>query len=133
MDRLNRYFSDNDTCNVSYDSKNVNVDNVQQKQKIRHSTNRQNKNTGPSREMMFKIDTGAGANLISVDDYSKVNPSDIDESGNSLAGCSHNRTTLKAYGGRTIKQYGVRVINCYWENFLYNQSPKLHRPRDPYC
>ena len=81
-------------------------------------TNRKGKNTGPSRAMKCNIDTGAGANLISLDDYKKVNPSEFDESGNSLAGYSHDRTTLKAYGGRTIKQYGVMVINCIWDNLF---------------
>ena len=33
--------------------------------------------------------------LISLDDYKKVNPSEFDKSGNSLAGCSHDRTTLR--------------------------------------
>ena len=46
----------------------------------------------------------------------KVNPSEFDEAGNSLAGFSNDKTTLKAYGGKTIQQYGVRVINCQWNN-----------------
>ena len=114
-------FSDSVTGNVNYDSKNVNVDSVQQKPKVRHShvnmfpTNRQAKNTGPSIKMKCKIDTGAGANLMSLDDYKKVNSS---ESGNSLAAYSHDRTTLKVYCERTIKQYGVRIMNCHWNNLF---------------
>ena len=81
-------------------------------------TNRQGINTGPSREMKCKIDIGEGANMISLDDYKKVNPSEFHESGNYLAGYSHERTALKAYGGRTIKQYSVRIINCHWENLF---------------
>ena len=93
------------------DAKNVNVDSVHQKQKSQAftyvnmvPTNRQGKNSGPSREMKCKIDTVVGANLMSLDDYKKVNLSEFDESGYSLAQYSHDRTPLKAYGRRTIKQ-----------------------------
>ena len=103
------------------------MESVKQKQKSQtftyvnmFPTNRQDRNTGPSREMKYKIDNEAAAeaNLMPLDDYKKVNPSEFDESGNSLAGYSHDRTTLKVYGGRTIKQYGVRVINCQWDNLF---------------
>ena len=53
---------------------------------------------------------------MSLDDYKKVNPSKFHGAGNSLAGFSNNKTTLKAYGGKTIQQYGIRVINCQWDN-----------------
>ena len=52
-------------------------------------------------EMRCKIHTGAGANLMLLDDYKNVNPSDFNDLGNSLAGYSHDRTSLKAYGGMT--------------------------------
>ena len=55
---------------------------------------------------------------MSLDDYKKVNPSEFDEAGNSLVGFSIDRTTLKAYGGKTIKQYGVRALNSQWDNKL---------------
>ena len=55
---------------------------------------------------------------MSLDNDNEVNPSDFDESGYSLARYSHDRTTLMAYSGRTIKKYGVRVINCHWDNFF---------------
>ena len=55
---------------------------------------------------------------MSQDDYKKVNHSEFDKSGNSFAGYSHDRTTLKAYGWRTIKQYGVKVISCQWDNLF---------------
>ena len=35
-----------------------------------------------------------------------------------LVGFGNDRTTLKAYGGKTIKQYGVRALNCQWDNKL---------------
>ena len=37
------------------------------------------KNTGPPREMKCKTDIGAGSNLMSPDDYKKVNPSEFDQ------------------------------------------------------
>ena len=55
---------------------------------------------------------------MSLDDYKKVNPSEFDKPGNSLAGYSDNRTALKEYGGRTIKQCGVRVISCHCDIFF---------------
>ena len=83
-----------------------------------YSTSVQGKNTGPAKQVKCKIDSGAGANLMSLNDYQKVNPSQFDEAGNSLAGFSDDRTTLKAYGGKTIKQYGIRALICQWDNKL---------------
>ena len=90
-------FSDRYTGNVSYDSKNVNVDSVQQEQKDQvftyvnmFNTKRQDKNIGTSREMKCKKDNGVGANLISLNDYKKANPSEFDEPENSFAGYSHD-------------------------------------------
>ena len=101
--------------NINSQSKDVQVDNVYQKQKSQaftfvnmYPTNLQGKNTGPAQQFKCKIDSGAGANLMSLDDYKKVNPSEFDEAGNSLAGFSNDKTTLKAYGGKTIQQYGVK-------------------------
>ena len=51
---------------------------------------------------------------MSLDDYKKVNPLELDETGNSLVGLNNDRTTLKAQGGKTIQQYGVRVLSCQW-------------------
>ena len=53
---------------------------------------------------------------MSLDDYKKVNPSQFDEAGNSIAGFSNDKTTLKAYGGKTISSMVLRVINCQWNN-----------------
>ena len=109
--------------NINSQSKDVQVDNVYQKQKSQavtfvnmYPTSVQGKNTGPAKQVKCMIDSGAGANLMSLDDYKKVNPSEFDEAGNSLAGFSNDKTPLKAYGGKTIQQYGVRVINCQWDN-----------------
>ena len=81
-----------------------------------YPTSVQGKNTGPAKQVKCKIDSGAGTNVMSLDDYKKVNPSEFDEAGNSLVGFSNEKTTLKVYGGKTIQQYGFRVINCQWDN-----------------
>ena len=41
-----------------------------------------------------------------------------------LVGFSNDRTTQKAYGGKTIQQYGVRGLNCQWDNKLI--TPVFH-------
>ena len=111
--------------NISSHSMDVQVDNVYQKQKTQaftfiniYLTSLQGKNTGPAQQVKYKIDSGAGANVMSLDDYKKVNPSGFDEARNSLEGFSNDRTTMKAYGGKTIQQYGVRALNCQWANNL---------------
>ena len=93
--------------NINSHSKDVWVDNVYQKQKSQaftfiniYQTSLQGKNTGPAQQFKCKIDTGAGANVMSLDDYKEVNPSEFDDAGNSLVGFSNDRTTLKAYGGK---------------------------------
>ena len=53
-----------------------------------------------------------------------MNPSEFDDAGNSFVGFSNDRTTLKAYGGKTIQQYGLRALNCQWYNKLI--KPILH-------
>ena len=79
------------TGNINSHSKHVHVDNVYQKQKSQaftfiniYPTSLQGKNTGPAKQVKCKIDSGAGANVMSLNDYKKVNPSDFDEMGKSL-------------------------------------------------
>ena len=69
---------------INSQSKDVQVDNVYQKQKIQaftfinmYPTNLQGRNIGPAKQVKCKIDSGAGANLMSLDDYKKVNPSRV--------------------------------------------------------
>ena len=77
-----------------------------------YPTSLQDKNTGPAQQVKCKIDSGAGANVMSLDVYKKVNSSKFDAAGNSLVGFRNDRTTLEAYGGKTIQQYGVTAVNC---------------------
>ena len=113
--------------NINSHFKDVQVDNVYKKQKCQaftfiniYTTSLQGKNTGPAQQFKCKIDTGAGANVMSLDDYKNVYPSKFDETetANLLVGFSHDRTTLKAYGRKTVKQYGARALNCQWNNKL---------------
>ena len=56
---------------------------------------------------------------MSLDDYKKVKTSQsLMRQEILLYGFSNDRTTLKAYGGKTIQQYGVRALNCQWDNKL---------------
>ena len=108
---------------INYHSRDVQVDNVCQKQKSQaftyvnmYPTSVQIKNTGPAKQVICKMDSGAGASVMSLNDYKKVNPSEFEEAENSLAGFSNDKTTVKVYGGKKIQQYGVRIINCQWDN-----------------
>ena len=105
--------------NINNHARDVQVDNVYQEQKSQAFTyitiypiSLQGRNTGPAWQVKCRIDSGAGANVISLDDYKKVNPSAFDDAGNSLVGSSNDRITLKAYYGTKIKQYGSRALNC---------------------
>ena len=67
--------------NISSHSKDVHVDNFYQKQKSQaftfiniYPTSLQGKNTGPAQQFKCKIDSGAGANVMSLDDYKKGEP-----------------------------------------------------------
>ena len=80
------------------------MDNVYQKQKGQpftfiniYPTSLQGKNTGPAQQFKCKIDSRAGANVMSLDDYKKVNPSKFDEAGNSLVGFSNNRKQVSRH------------------------------------
>ena len=103
--------------NINSHSKDVQVDNVYQKQKS-YPSSLQGENTGPVQQFKCKTDSEAGANVMSLDDYKKVKPLEFDEAGNSLVWFSNDRTALKAYGGMTIQHYSVRMLNCQWDNIL---------------
>ena len=68
---------------------------------------------------------------MSLDDYKKVKTSEFDEAGNSLVGFSNDRTILKAYSGRTIKQYGVRALNSQWNNKLIRPIFQIVEAKGP--
>ena len=74
----------NTSGNIISHTKDVQVDNVYQKQKSQAFTfvnmypaSLQGKNTGPAQHFKCKIDSGAGANVISLDDYKKLIPQSL--------------------------------------------------------
>ena len=127
--------------NINYHSRDVEVDNVCQIQKSHtftyvnmYPTSLQGKNACPAQQVKCKIDSAeAVANVLSLGDYKKVNPSEFDKAGNSLVRFSNDRITLKAHGGKTIQQYGIRVLNYQWENKLIKPIFHIVELRDTYC
>ena len=68
---------------------------------------------------------------MSLDDYKKMTPSEFDDAGNSSVVFSNDRTTLKAYGGKTIQQYGVKALNYQWDNKLIKSTFHIGEAKRP--
>ena len=68
--------------------------------------------------MKSKLDTGAGANVMSLSTYKSINPSDFDKEGNPTGNFQRSSTGLKSFGGRQIQQYGIKTIKCAWDKKL---------------
>ena len=64
--------------------------------------------TGRPKGIRSKLDTGAGANIMSLSTYKSVNPSDFDKDGNPTGNFQRVSTGLKSFGGRQIQQYGIK-------------------------
>ena len=77
------------------------------------------KETGRPKDMRSKLDTGAGANIMSLSTYKPVNPSDFDKDGNPTDNFQRASTGLKSFGGRQIQQYGIKTIKCVWDKKLW--------------
>ena len=60
-----------------------------------------------------------------------MSPPECDDARNSLVGFDNDRTILKVYGGKTIKQYGVRALNCQRDNKLI--KPIFHIVESKRC
>ena len=69
--------------------------------------------------MKSKLDTGAGANVMSLSTYKSINPSDFDKDGNTTGNFQRSSTGLKSFGGRWIQQYGIKTIKCVWDKKLW--------------
>ena len=54
--------------------------------------------TGRPKGLRSKLDTGAGANLMSLSTYKSINPSDFDKDGNSTGHFQRASTGLKSFG-----------------------------------
>ena len=75
--------------------------------------------TGRPKGMRSKLDTGAGANIMSLSTYRSINPSDFDKDNNPTGNFQRASTGLKSFGGRQIQQYGVKTIKCVWNKKLW--------------
>ena len=69
-------------------------------------TNKEGKVTAQPKVFKCKLDSGAGANVMSLKTYREVNPSEFDGQGNCVSGFNNDMTILKGYTGTTIKQHG---------------------------
>ena len=74
--------------------------------------------TGRLKGMRSKLDTGEGANIMSLSTYRSINPSDFDKDGNPTVNFQRASTGLKSFGGRQIQQYGIKTIMCVWDKKL---------------
>ena len=64
-----------------YNSKDIQIHNILQKSKTQiftrikmYPTSKEGKVTGQAQEIKCKLDTGAGANVMSLKDYKRINP-----------------------------------------------------------
>ena len=69
--------------------------------------------------MRDKLDTGAGANIMSLSTYKSINPSDVDKEGSPTGNFQRASTVLISFGGRQIQQYGIKTIKCGTRNCGY--------------
>ena len=77
------------------------------------------KKTGRPKGMRSKLDTSAGANIMSLSTYKSINPSDFDKEGNPIGNLQRASTGLKSSGGRQIQQYGIKTIKCVSDKKLW--------------
>ena len=66
--------------------------------------------------MKYKLDTGAGVNIMPLSIYQYINPSEFDEQGRPIDGHGQYKTILKDYNGNPTQQYGTRVILGKWNH-----------------
>ena len=72
------------SCNINNHSRGVQADNVYQKQKSQtftyiniYPTSLKGRNIGAAQQVKCKIDGGAGASVVSLDDYKKLTPQSL--------------------------------------------------------
>ena len=116
---------DPETGKLKYNSKHSNVEINQVLQAktwkeaettiLMYPSDDKGKITGRSKGMKSKLDTGAGANIMSLSTYKCINPSDFDKEGNPTGNFQRSGTGLKSFGGRQIQQYGIKTIKCAWD------------------
>ena len=86
---------------------------------LMYPSDEKGKVTGRSNGMKSKLDTGAGANIMSLSTYKSINPSDFDKDGNPTGNFQRASTGLKSFGGRQIQQYGIKTMKCVWDKKLW--------------
>ena len=74
--------------------------------------------TGRPKGMKSKLDTGAGANIMTLCTYKSINPSEFDKEGNLTGNFQRSSTGLKSFGDRQIQQYSIKTIKCAWDKKL---------------
>ena len=109
---------DPDTGKLKYNSKHSNVEINQVLQAktwkeaettiLMYPSDDKGKITGRPKGMKSKLDTRAGANIMSLSTYKSINPSDFDKEGNPTGNFQRSSTGLKSFGGRQIQQYGIK-------------------------
>ena len=82
-----------------------------------YPTDRKGSCTGTAKQVKCKVDCGAMANIMPLSVFKRLNPSEFDKDGNSIAGFNRDMTRLLAYDNRPIQQHGVGLIN-----FIFNKK-----------
>ena len=75
---------------------------------LMHQSDDKGKITGRPKGMRSKLDTGAGANIMSLRTCKSINPSDLDKDGNPTGNFQGASTGLKSFEGRQIQQCGIK-------------------------
>ena len=112
------------TGKLKYNSKNSNVEINQvlpaktwieaKRTILMYPSDDKGKITGRPKGMRSKLDTGAGANIMSFSTYRSINSSDFDKYGNPTGNFQRASIGLKLFGGRQIQQYGIKTMKCVW-------------------
>ena len=120
---------DPDTGKLKYNSKNSNVEINQvfhaktwkeaEATILMYPFDDKGKITGRPKGMRSKLDTGAGANIMSLSTYKSINPSDFDKEGNPTGNFQRVSTGLESFGGRQIQHYAIKTIKCVWDKKLW--------------
>ena len=106
------------------DPRNIHIDELHQTTKSQafvcvdmYPTDRKGSCTGPDKQVKYKVDCGAMANIMPLSVFKRLNPSEFDKDGNSISGFNRDMTRLSAYGNRPKEQHAVRLIN-----FIFNKK-----------
>ena len=110
---------------ASQDTRNIHIDEIHQTTKSQsfvdmYPTDRKGSCSGPVKQVKCNIDCGAMANIMPLNIFKMLNPSEFDKDGNFISGFNRDMNRLSAYCNRPIQQHGVRLIN-----FIFQQKVLL--------